>query len=159
ARLLAEGAHPVVNLPPLLSDAMVPLPELLEDPAVHKTAHNAKYDLLVLRRAGVTLRGLDFDSTLASYVLDPSLRSQALHALSVEVVGLAGTGVGRLCGRGRQRVPDDEVPTVAAGDYSCADSDIALRMRALLEPRLAEQQVGALLRDVELPLVEVLAEM
>ncbi|HET8770311.1 MAG TPA: DNA polymerase I [Gemmatimonadaceae bacterium] len=159
ARLLAEGAHPVVNLPPLLSDAMAPLRELLEDPAVHKTAHNAKYDQLVLRRAGVTLRGLDFDSMLASYVLDPSRRSHAIDALSVEFLGIAMTGFEELCGKGRQQVPYDEVPIVAARDYSCADSDIALRLRALLEPRLAEHQVGALLRDVELPLVEVLAEM
>ncbi len=159
ARLLAEGAHPVVNLPPLLSDAMAPLRALLEDPTVHKTGHHAKYDQLVLRRAGVTLRGLDFDSMLASYVLDPSRRSHAIDALSVEFLGVAMTGYEELCGKGRQQVPYDEVPIVAARDYSCADSDIALRLRALLAPRLAEQQVGALLRDVELPLVEVLAEM
>ena len=159
ARLLAEGAHAVVNLPPLLSDAMAPLRALLEDPDVRKTAHNAKYDVLVLRRAGVELRGLDFDSMLASYVLDPSRRSHALDALSVEFLGVAMTAYDELCGKGKQQVPYPEVPIVAARDYSCADSDIALRLRALFEPRLADQEVGALLRDVEIPLVGVLAEM
>jgi len=159
ARLLAEGAHAVVNLPPLLSEAMRPLRDLLEDAAVRKTAHNAKYDLLVLRRAGVALGGLDFDSMLASYVLDPSRRSHALDALSVEFLGIAMTGYDELCGKGKQQIPYDEVPIVAGRDYSCADSDIALRLRALLEPRLADHEVGALLRDVELPLVDVLAEM
>lgn len=159
ARLLAEGAHPVVNLPPLSSEPMSPLRALLEDPAVRKTAHHAKYDVLVLRRAGVALRGLDFDSMLASYVLDPSRRSHAIDALAVEFLGLAMTGFNELCGKGKQQIPYDEVPIVAARDYSCADSDIALRLRTLLEPRLAEQEVGALLRDVELPLIEVLAEM
>lgn len=159
ARLLAEGPQPVVNLPPLASDAMAPLRALLEDPGVKKTAHNAKYDLLVLRRAGITLRGLDFDSMLASYVLDPSRRSHAIDALAVEFLGVAMTGYDELCGKGKQQMPYDEVPIVAARDYSCADSDIALRLRELFEPRLAEHEADALLRDVELPLVDVLADM
>ena len=159
ARLLAQGEQPVVNLPPLASEAMAALRELLEDPTVRKTAHNAKYDLLVLRRAGITLQGLDFDSMLASYVLDPGRRSHAIDALAVEFLGVAMTGYDELCGKGKNEVPYDEVPIVAARDYSCADSDVALRLRALLEPRLAEHEVGALLRDVELPLVDVLAEM
>ena len=159
ARMLAEGEHPVVNLPPLLSDAMAPLRALLEDPAVRKTAHNAKYDLLVLRRAGIVLRGLDFDSMLASYVIDPGRRSHAIDALAVEFLGLAMTGYDELCGKGKNEIPYDEVPIPAARDYSCADSDLALRLRALLEPKLAEHEVGPLLRDVELPLIDVLAEM
>ncbi len=159
AQLLAEGPQPVVNLPPLLSKEMAPLRALLEDPAISKTAHNAKYDLLVLRRAGVTLRGLDFDSMLASYVLDPGRRSHAIDALAVEFLGIAMTGFGELCGKGKQQIPYDEVPISAARDYSCADSDVALRLRALFEPKLETQHGGALLRDVELPLVDVLGEM
>ncbi|MBX3174158.1 MAG: DNA polymerase I [Gemmatimonadaceae bacterium] len=159
ARLLAEGPHPVVNLPALHSDEMEPLRALLEDPTVRKTAHNAKYDLLVLRRAGITLRGLDFDSMLASYVLDPGRRSHAIDALAVEFLGVAMTGYDELCGKGKQEIPYAEVPITAARDYSCADSDIALRLRALLEPRLAQQKVESLLREIELPLVAVLAEM
>lgn len=159
ARLLAEGDHPVRNLPPLASDEMAPLRALLEDASVRKCAHNAKYDLLVLRRAGITLGGLDFDSMLASYVLDPGRRSHAIDALAVEFLGVAMTGYDELCGKGKNEVPYAEVPITAARDYSCADSDLALRLRALLEPRLAEHEVGALLREVELPLVTVLAEM
>lgn len=159
ARLLAEGAHPVVNLPPLLSPEMAPLRTLLEDASVRKTAHNAKYDLLVLRRAGITLRGLVFDSMLASYVLDPSRRSNAVDSLAIELLGIAMTGYDELCGKGKQQMPYDEVPIVAARDYSCADSDVALRLHQLLAPRLEEQQAAALLHDIELPLVNVLAEM
>ncbi len=159
ARLLAEGPHPVVNLPPLLSPEMAALRALIEDPAVRKTGHHVKYDQLVLRRAGLTMRGVDFDSMLAAWVLDPGKRSYGIDALSIEVLGVAMTGYDELCGKGKQEIPYDEVPIVAARDYSCADSDIAIRLRAHLEARLAEHQVGALLRDVELPLVDVLAEM
>jgi len=159
ARLLGEGPQPVVNLPPLESAAMAPLRELLEDAAVRKMAHNAKYDILVLRRAGITLRGLDFDSMLASYVLDPGRRSHAIDALAVDFLGVAMTGYDELTGKGKQQIPYDEVPIIAARDYSCADSDVALRLRAVFEPKLAEHHVEALLRDIEIPLVGVLAEM
>jgi DNA polymerase I len=159
ARLLAEGPQPVRNLPALLSKEMAGLRALLEDPAVRKTAHNAKYDILVLRRAGVALRGLDFDSMLGSYVLDPGRRSHGIDALAVEFLGIAMTGYEELCGKGKQQIPYDEVPITAACDYSCADSDMALRLRAAFEPRLAEHQVDGLLRDIELPLVNVLVNM
>jgi DNA polymerase-1 len=159
ARLLAEGPQPVVNLPPLLSAEMKSLRALIEDPAVKKTGHHVKYDLLVLRRAGVELRGIDFDSMLAAWILDPGKRSYGIDALSIELLGVAMTGYDELCGKGKSEIPYDEVPIVAARDYSCADSDIALRLRAQLETRLTEHHGHALLRDVELPLVDVLAEM
>ena len=159
ARMLAAGPQPVVNLPPLLSEAMAPLRALLEDASVKKTAHHAKYDLLVLRRAGITLRGLDFDSMLASYVLDPGRRSHAIDSLAVEFLGVAMTGYEELCGKGKQQMPYAEVPIVAARDYSCADGDIALRLRTLFEPKLVEQEVAPLLGNIELPLVGVLADM
>jgi DNA polymerase-1 len=159
ARMLAEGPPPVRNLPPILSNEMAPLRALLADPAVKKTAYNAKYDLLVLRRAGVTVDGLDFDSMIASFVLDPGRRSTAIDALAIELLQLPMTGFDELTGKGKAQIPFDEVPIAAARDYSCADADIAFRLRALLEPKLAEVGATALLRDVELPLIAVLAEM
>lgn len=149
----------VHNLPPLLSEAVAPLRAMLEDPAVRKTAHNAKYDLLVLRRAGVTLRGLDFDSMLASYVLDPGRRSHAIDALALEFLGRSMTGYDEICGKGKNQISFDQVPVDVARDYSCADSDIALQLRARFAPRLDEHALTALLADIELPLVDVLADM
>jgi DNA polymerase-1 len=159
ARMLAEGPQPVRNLPPILSAEMEPLRALLGDEKVRKTAHNAKYDLLVLRRAGVVLAGLDFDSMLASYLLDPGRRSHALDSLAIEFLQLPMTGYDELTGKGKNQIPFDEVPIAAARDYSCADADLTFRLRQLLEPKLAEVEATALLRDLELPLVAVLAEM
>jgi len=158
-RLLREGVVPIKNLPSILSDEMAPLRELLADPAIRKTAHNAKYDLLVLRRIGVTVLGVDFDSMLASYVLDPGRRSHAIDALAIEFLQMAMTGYDDLTGKGKSQIPFDEVPISAAADYSCADSDIAWRLRELLETKLAEAQATALLQEIELPLVSVLAQM
>ena len=159
ARLLAQGDHPVVNLPAIGDDAMAPLRALFADATVRKVAHHAKYDCLVLRRAGMAVAGLDFDTMLASYVLDPSRRSHAIDTLAVELLGVAMTGYDELCGKGKQEIPFDEVPIVGARDYACADADVAWRLRAVLEPKLDAHALGALLRDIELPLVHVLAEM
>jgi DNA polymerase-1 len=159
ARMLADGPQPVKNLPPILSPEMEPLRALLADEKIRKTAHNAKYDLLVLRRAGVGFAGLDFDSMLASYLLDPGRRSHALDSLAIEFLQLPMTGYDELTGKGKNQIPFDEVPIAAARDYSCADADMTFRLRQLLEPRLAEVEATALLRDLELPLITVLAEM
>src|SRR2546427_9233693 len=80
---LAGGTAPR-NLPPLSSEALAPLRELLADPRVPKAGHNLKYDWLVLRRAGVELAGVSFDSMLPSFVLDPGRRSHAPHQLARE---------------------------------------------------------------------------
>src|SRR5436190_111525 len=85
---LAGGTAPR-NLPPLSSEALAPLRELLADPCVPKAGHNLKYDWLVLRRAGVELAGVSFDSMLASFVLDPGRRSHALDELARERLSLA----------------------------------------------------------------------
>ncbi|MFI5231233.1 MAG: DNA polymerase I [Gemmatimonadales bacterium] len=160
ARMLAEGPQAVKNLPPILSPDMEPLRALLADPRVRKTAYNAKYDLLVLRRAKVELDGLDFDLMLASFLLDPGRRSHALDALAIEFLQLSMTGYDELTGKGKNQIAFDEVPVAAARDYSCAQADLTLRLRQLLEPRLAEvEATAALLRDLELPLITVLAEM
>jgi len=158
-RMLAERAYPVRNLPPLDSPEMAPLRELLEDPGVRKTAQNAKYDVLALRRAGVTLRGLDFDTMLASYVLDPGRRSHGLDVLALEFLDHTMTSYEELCGRGKLQLPFDVVPVEAARDYSCEDADMTLRLRAVFEPQLDAQGVSELFHDIEVPLVDVLARM
>jgi DNA polymerase-1 len=154
-----RGAGEIRNLPHILSDEMRPLRELLEDASVRKTAQNAKYDILALRRAGVTLRGVDFDTMVASYVLDPGRRSHGLDMLALEFLGHTMTSFDELCGKGKDALPYDQVPIDCARDYSCEDADMTWRLRALFEPQLEALQVAALFRDVEMPLIGVLAEM
>ncbi|HEY2905099.1 MAG TPA: DNA polymerase I, partial [Vicinamibacterales bacterium] len=160
ARVLAEGPQAVQNLPPMLSAEMEPLRALLADPKVRKVAENGKFDLLALRRAKVALAGLDFDLMLASFLLDPGRRTHALDALALDLLQLPMTSLDELAGKGKNQIPFDEVPAAAARDYSCARADLTFRLRQFLEPRVAEVEATvALLRDVELPLITVLAEM
>jgi DNA polymerase-1 len=149
----------VRNLPSLDSAEMEPLRKLLEDPSIRKTAQNAKYDKLILRSAGVNLGGLDFDTMLASYVLDPGRRSHGLDVLALEFLDHTMTSYADLCGKGRSAIPFDECPVEAARDYSCEDADMTLRLRKIFEPQLESHELTRLLDGVEIPLVDVLAEM
>ncbi|MEO7997332.1 MAG: DNA polymerase I [Gemmatimonadaceae bacterium] len=156
---LTAGVPEPVNLPPIQSAEMAPLRALLEDASVKKVAQNAKYDALVLRGAGVMLKGLDFDTMLASYVIDPGRRTHGLDLLALEMLGHTMTSYERLCGKGKSQLPFDVVPVDAARDYSCEDVDVTMRLRALLEPQLAERGVAQLMAEIEVPLVDVLATM
>lgn len=158
-RMLAEKHWPVKNLPPLDDPAMAPLRDLLADDAVGKTLQNAKFDLLVLRRAGLQLGGLEFDTMLASYVLDPGRRSHGLDMLALEMLQYSMTSYDDLCGKGKSQLGFDEVPIEAARMYACEDADITLRLRQLFEPQLEEQKLMPLFREIEMPLVSVLADM
>jgi len=148
-----------VNLPPLSHADLAPLVDLLGDAAVGKVGHNLKYDRLVLRRAGVALRGVVFDTMIASFMIDPGKRSHALDSLALERFGTQLRSYQDLVGRGRAERPFAEVPVREAADYCCADGDYALRLERAFAPTLAEHQLEPLFRDVEMPLIGVLADM
>jgi len=160
ARMLREKRPVSVrNLPPLDVPEMKPLRDLLEDASIRKTAHNAKFDLLLLRSLGIQLAGLDFDTMLASYVLDPGRRSHGLDVLSLEFLEYTMTSYADLCGKGRSVIPFDECPVEAARDYSCEEADMVLRLREIFEPQLESHELTRLLDGIEIPLIDVLAEM
>ena len=160
ARLLANGSQQTIkNLPPIDSPALASLRMLLEDESIRKTAQNAKYDVLTLRHAGVTLRGLEFDTMLASYVLDPGRRSHGLDVLALEFLDHTMTSYEDLCGKGKGEIPFDACPIEAARDYACEDADMALRLRTVFEPQLEAHGLTRLIGEIELPLLKVLADM
>jgi DNA polymerase I len=159
---LGEGmvpSDPVRNLPPLTDPAMAQLTALLGDPAVSKAGHNIKYDWQVLRRAGVELAGVTFDTMLASFILDPGRRSHAIDNLCLEHLGRTMKTYQDVVGKGRTEIPFAEVAVRAAADYCGADSATVLALHDLFAPALREVQMEDLLRDVEMPLVEVLVDM
>jgi DNA polymerase I len=159
ARFLAERTPVIANLPPMDSPEMTPLRSLLEDASVKKTAQNGKFDALALRVVGVELRGLDFDTMIASYVLDPGRRSHGLDLLALEFLNRTMTSLEDLCGKGKDSIRFDEVPIECARDFSCEDVDVTLQLRALFAEQLASLQLEQLYREIEMPLVRVLAEM
>src|SRR5690606_2364626 len=139
--------------------AIVGLRALLEDPSMSKVGHNIKYDTLVLRRAGVQLRGVVADTMLASYVLDPGRRSYGLDILALELLGTRMTSYQELVGKGKGALTFDVIPVATASDYSCEDADMTLRLHQIFMPRLVEHGLEKLYSEMELPLVPVLCEM
>ncbi len=156
---LRENPQAVLNLPTLDSAELGDLRAVLEDPSVGKTSQNAKFDTLALRRHGIELRGVDFDTMLASYVLDPARRSHSLDVIAMEFLGRATTSYEQLCGRGQTQLSFDVVPIDCARDFACEHSDITLELRSVLEAKLSSLELLQLFRDIELALVTVLVEM
>jgi DNA polymerase I len=150
---------PVRNLPPLTDLASAPLRALLTDPDVPKAGHDIKFDWQVLRRAGVELAGVEYDSMLASFVLDPGRRSHAIDTLCLEHLGRTMQTYRELAGRGKSQVPFAEVAVSLAANYCGTDSSTVLALHRFFAPMLAEMALDPLLREIEMPLVAVLVDM
>ena len=159
AQLLAQGAPDPVNLPALSDQALAPVRSLLVDPGVGKTVHNAKFDSSVLRRAGVELDGLAFDTMLASYVLDPGRRSHGIDLLAVEFLGHSMASLEALVGKGKDEVPMDVAPISCVAEFAGGEAEAALRLREIFESQLTLHGQRALLTDIEIPLSRVLGDM
>ncbi|HEY0094165.1 MAG TPA: DNA polymerase, partial [Archangium sp.] len=158
--LEVEAPAPEVrNLPPLDSKEAQPLVRLLEDPAIRKVGQNLKYDYLVFRRAGIDLKGLDFDTMIASYLLEPGRREHNLDALALQHLDYKTTTYTEVAGKGKTQIPFAEVELEAARDYACEDADITLQLAERFAPSLKELALDPLFRDIEMPLIEVLADM
>ncbi|HSJ26002.1 MAG TPA: DNA polymerase I [Longimicrobiales bacterium] len=147
------------NLPPLADAAMKPLVDLLEDPSIAKVGHDLKQSLLRLRQDGVALQGVTFDTMIASYVLDPGRRDQSLDGLVLEHLGVKLQTREEFCGRGRDAVAMAECKVEQMARYAAAQADMALRLRPLLAEEMTRLHLDDLCRNIELPLIEVLAEM
>ena len=132
---------------------------VLEDAGVPKCGHNLKFDLLVLRSAGVELRGVAFDSMVASYLVDSSRSSHSLDALALGLLSYTTVPITELIGSGKTQKSFESVPIDAATRYAAEDADVALRLRGVLLPQLRAMGLERLSADVETPLVDVLAEL
>jgi len=132
---------------------------ILEDPARPKTGHNLKYDLNVLRNAGVMLRGVAFDTMIASFLIDSSRSSHGMDALALALLNHACIPIRDLIGSGKHQRTFDTVPLDAATQYAAEDADVSLRLYEAMAPQIKAMNLTRLFHDVELPLVEVLAEM
>ena len=132
---------------------------LLEDETVPKVGQNLKFDYAVLRCNGIELRPVAFDTMLASYLLDPEKRSHGLSALALEHLGRTMRPIEDLIGKGKDQLTLAEVALPEVRDYACADAETAWSLTALFRPELEAAGLAGLMRDVELPLVPVLAGM
>ncbi len=143
--------------------ASAALRDFLADPTVRKVAHNLKFDRNVLRNAGLAIGGVEADSMVESYLIDATRSSHGLDALAENLLGYRTMPISEVLDAvpsadGRERT-FDRAPLALAVPYAAEDADVALRLHRFLAPRIDGMHLRRLHDDVELPLVEVLAEL
>ena len=134
------------------------LKPLLEDPKIKKVGQNIKYDLIVLRNEGINLKGIAFDTMLASYILNPSGRRHSMDALAQDYLDHTTIKYKDVVGTASKEIGFDEVDVERATEYAAEDADITWRLYEKLFLLLQGDDLQ-LFQDLELPLLEVLAEM
>ena len=132
---------------------------ILADPDKGKIGQNIKYDLKVLDRAGWEVKGISFDTMIASWLNGPDRRSHSLDEIASDLFGHTMISYKELTKRGREQVSMIEVPVEEASMYSCEDADVTFRAVAPLASGLEEKGLVDLFNDVEIPLVTVLNDM
>ena len=135
------------------------LKPILEDEKVKKCGHNIKFDLRVLRAHGIDLAGIDFDSMVASYLLNPGTRQHNLDALTFSELGFEKVSKNDLLGSGKDKKTFAEADTEKLALYSCEDADFTNRLTAKLAKQLEEKDSYDLFKELEMPLIPVLAKM
>ena len=131
---------------------------VLEDPAIGKIGQNLKYDMIVLRTAGVALAGMTFDTMVASYLLDAGRRNHNLNDLAKQYLNHATIKIEELIGSGKHQKRMDQVPVAQVADYAAEDAWLPVGLGRSW-PKARPQGLAELLAKLDLPLVEVLAEM
>ena len=135
------------------------LKPLLEDVHLTKVGQNIKYDWIVLKRSGIDLKGVIFDTMVASYLLNPTRRAHNLEMIASEYLDYKMITYEEVTRSGKHQVGFDQVPIQDAVPYACEDADITLMACQVLGPKLHEGGLGSLFQEVEMPLIPVLLDM
>ena len=139
-----------------MQDVLAALKPALEDPAKAKIAQHGKYDLHVLRRHGIAVRGYRDDTMLQSFVLDSSQRHD-MDSLAKRLLGIDTIAYSDVAGKGAKQIPFTAVAIDDATRYAAEDADITLRLDRVQSSQLAgEPSLQRVYRDIEMPLVPVL---
>lgn len=136
------------------------LKPLLENAALQKIGHNLKYDMEVLAGAGITLRGLAYDTMLESFILDSASPNHDMDGLALKYLGWRTIRYEEVAGKGAKQISFNAVPIEQASTYAAEDADVTLQLHQILQPRL-EKEPGLkyIFEKIEMPLIAVLARM
>ncbi len=135
------------------------LQPLLEDPKLGKIGQNLKYDIEAMQSLKVQVRGLIFDTMLASYCVAPGIRRHNLDELSLRYFNYRKIPTKELIGTGKNKLTMDQISQVIVGEYACEDADFTFRLKKPLEEEIEEFDVKGVFYDIEIPLVNVLVDM
>ena len=140
-------------------EALRVLEPVLVDPAIDKIGHDLKTCLVLLSQHGIDLAGLGVDTMLASYLLDATGSDHSLESVTLEQLGYKALTEADVCGRGAKAVPFASLAPSAALAFASERADLALQLADRLTPRLIENRLDTVYRDLERPLIPVLADV
>jgi len=142
-----------------LASTLEVLKPILEASSIRKIGHDLKFDAIVLARCGVTLRGLDLDTMIASYLLDATRSEHRLEDLALEHTSYKALSAEDVCGRGVKAVSLADVPIEAALDYAAERADLAGQLAPIFRDLLAKEDLDGVYQSLELPLIPVLVDV
>ena len=157
-----EGEAVYVPVPANQAEAQALVDEFkpfFANETIEKIGQNMKFDLLVLSNYGVVLKGSLFDTMIAHYLLQPELRHN-MDYLAEILLGYKTIHIDELIGpKGKNQLTMQQVPLEKITEYAAEDADITFRLKQALEPKIKEGGIDPLLYDIEMPLMQVLAEI
>ena len=135
------------------------LSKLFEDQSKLKTAQNIKYNSLILKKFGICIDGISFDTMVAAHLINPSAKSISIDTLSIEYFNYEMVPILDLIGRGKNQINLDEVHLEKVAFYASEYSDISLQLTKILKFKLKEKELFTYFNTIELPLLKVLTQM
>ena len=135
------------------------LQDVLANSGIKKIGQNIKYDYIVLKREGAPLQGIDLDSMVLSYLIEPNWGKHNLNKLALTYLQVKTIHYAEVVGKGKNEVTINAIPVERVTPYACQDADLALQLSSLLWSKVKENKLDSLYREFELPLIEVLADM
>ncbi len=132
---------------------------LLENRKIAKIGQNIKYDYIVFAKYGINIRGIAFDTMIASYLVNPTRRGHSLDSIAMDLLDHKTIKYADVTGKGKNQKGFEEIPIEEAVDYACEDADITFMASKILKKKLEEKDLLKLLEEIEIPLIPVLATM
>src|SRR5204863_5017554 len=139
-----------------LEMALAALGPILEDPGIPKIGHDLKFDAIMLARHGITLRGLDLDTMIASYLIDATRSEHILEELALEHTSYKALKEEDICGRGVKALSLADLPVDAVIDYAGERADLPGQLAPIFRDLLAKEELTSVYTGLELPLIPVL---
>ncbi|NDE16868.1 DNA polymerase I [bacterium] len=139
-------------------DVLAAIKPWIESPGQTKVAHNLKFDLQMLRNAGLRPAGPFVDTMLCSWLLDSSGREHGLDACAMRELGILKIPTSDLIGL-RGETPMSEVPLEKISEYAVEDAEVTFRLYGHFMPEIQKRGLGKVLHEIEMPLVPILASM
>ncbi len=155
-------AHDYLDAPPQLDRAYVleALKPLLEDDKALKVGQNLKFDMSLLARYGIEMRGIAYDTMLESYVLDSVGGRHDMDSLADRYLGHKTITFEEIAGKGKNQLTFNQIALEQAAPYAAEDADVTLQLHLAMWPQLQQSaELLTVFNEIEMPLLPVLSHI